>query len=141
MAEVRANSFLAMAHIMELNEFKRKLLRDKAPVTAETFRNGLKECGIPSNILFWTEFKKSGIITEVEGNMYVWKTRFPIHHLTLQAIYKRYQSKVNAYNKVRVEKEKDKKKEVRKQLREAIDLLKSHGFEIFAPNKDLYKKL
>lgn len=138
---MRANAFQAIAHISELNELKQDILHGAAPVSEEELRAGLKNCGLPSNILFWSEFKNSGLLVKVEGNLFVWKTKHPIHHRMLQAIYLKYQNRINGYTRAYKEKKAELRAAKDKEVDEAINLLKSRGYEIFAPCKGLYKKL
>lgn len=134
-------AFEAIAHIGELNELKQGILHGKAPISERDFRAGLKSCGIPSNIVFWSEFKNSGLIVKVEGNMFVWKNRQPIHHKMLQSIYSRYQDRMNMYAKTYKGKQEELRVAKDKEIDNAINLLKSEGFVILTPHKGLYKKL
>lgn len=126
---MRKNAFVAMDHIAALNEFRKHSIQSgDLPLAEEDFRNALKACGIPSNSLFFAEFRNSGLLVRVEGDMWTWKNQLPIHHQTLQGIYVRYQKKREEVLKS-------------KEIEEAVNLLKSNGFEVFAPYKGLYKKL
>lgn len=138
---MRANAFQAIAHISELNELKRAILHGAAPVSKEEILRGFKSCGIPSNEAFWSQFLASGLLVKVEGNFYVWKTKHPIHHRMLQAIYLKYQHKINSYARTYKEKKAKLQAAKDKEIDEAINLLKDKGFEIFVPYKGLYKKL
>ena len=73
--------------------------------------------------------------------MWTWKNRLPIHHQTLQSIYLRYQKKANGYVNTYYARKKREEMLKSKEIEEAVNLLKSNGFEVFAPYKGLYKKL
>ena len=138
---MRKNAFVAIAHIRELNLFKAHMIKRGESLEEGDFRNALKACGIPSNPLFFAEFRNSGLLVRVEGDMWTWKNQLPIHHQTLQGIYVRYQKKVNGYASARYARKKREEVLKSKEIKEAIDLLKKNGFEIFAPHQGLYKKL
>ena len=121
---------------------KVQTLEQQLLLTDRDFRDSLKECGIPSNNLFWIEFKKSGLIREVEANVFQWSnTSSPIHFKTLQDIYKRYHARMVKYQSNYKEKKAYHSIYKREDIKEAIDLLKDNGFEIFAPKGNLYQKL
>ena len=139
---MRKNAFVALNHIVPLNEFRANSIEHgDLPLSEEDFRNAFKVCGIPSNALFFLEFKNSGLLVRVEGDRYTWKNDRPIHHLVLRNIYVKYQRKVNAYASARYSRKKREEVLKSKEIEEAIDLLKKNGFEIFAPHQGLYKKL
>ena len=139
---MRKNAFVAMNHIVALNEFKKHSIQSgDLPLSEENFRNALKSCGIPSNSLFFLEFKSSGLLVRVEGNMWAWKSKLPIHHQTLQRIYVQYQKKVNGYASAHYARKKKEEAFKSKEIEEAVNLLKSNGFEVFAPKGNLYQKL
>lgn len=133
------NKFSALAHIMELNQFKNSII--DTPLDELSFRKGLKKCGIPSNTLFWTELKKSGLIVKSEGKTYVWSNTNPIHHSTLQSIYKVYQKKINEYYETRRNKLKSEKESEEQKVINAINLLKNKGFVIFLFTSGFYKQV
>ena len=139
---MRLNAFRAIEHIKQLNMLKKDMVHAGVPVSSEDFRAAFKTCGIPSNAMFWVEFRNSGLLTRVEGHLFVWTSEVsPIHHQQLQSIYNTYQRKVNRnYNAYR---EKKKRQEFlkSKEIEDAVNLLKDNGFEIFAPKGNLYQKL
>lgn len=139
---MRKNAFIAIDHITSLNEFKKYSIQSgNLPLTEKDFRTAFKSCGIISNTLFFLEFKNSGLLVKVEGNMWTWKNTSPIHYKTLQDIYSRYQTKANNYSNVHYIKKKREKILKSKEIEEAVNLLKKNGFEIFAPYNESYKKL
>lgn len=139
---MRKNAFIAANHIAVLNEFKRHSIKScDLPLSRTDFCNLFKNCGIPSNSLFFTEFKNSGLLIKVEGNMYTWKNKHPIHHLTLQSIYARYQKKINTYANTRYCKKKREKEIETEEIRKAITLLKDNGFKIFMQCGEFYRVL
>jgi hypothetical protein len=105
------SAFDAKLVIASLNEIK----QDKNIFTEEECRMFLKECGIPSNILFFKEFKNS-LLRKI-GNKYTFQSIKPIHFNDLQVIYNRYYKIVNA--------------EKKDPIQEAIELLKRNGYKIF----------
>ena len=134
--------FKAKEHIKMLNMLKTQTLEQSLLLTDRDFKDSLKECGIPSNNLFWIEFKKSGLIREVEANVFQWNNASsPIHFKTLQDIYKRYHARMVKYQSSYKEKKMLHDVCKRKNIKEAIDLLKENGFEIYAPKGNLYQKL
>ena len=134
--------FKAKEHIKMLNMLKTQTLEQSLLLTDRDFKDSLKECGIPSNNLFWIEFKKSGLIREVEANVFQWNNASsPIHFKILQDIYKRYHARMVKYQSSYKEKKMLHDVCKRKNIKEAIDLLKENGFEIYAPKGNLYQKL
>lgn len=138
---MRKNAFVAIAHIRELNLLKAHMIKRGEPLEEGDFRRALKTCGLPSNSLFWIMFKKAGLVQIIEGNLFVWASKKPVHYKALEDIYSDYQKKVNEYAKSRYAKVKEKKGEEQKKIEDAIALLKSKGYEVFVPCKDLFKKI
>lgn len=139
---MRKNAFHATEHISALNEFRKySISSGNQPLSSDDFRAAFKACGIPSNPLFFLEFRNSGLLVRVEGNMYVWKNKLPIHYRTLQSIYSRYQKRANGYVRTHLEKKSRAKDLKSKEIESAISLLKDNGYEIFIPCKGLFKKV
>lgn len=139
---MRVNAFRAIEHIKQLNMLKKDMVRVGVPVSSEDFRAAFKTCGIPSNAMFWVEFRNSGLLTRVEGHLFVWTNAVsPIHHQQLQSIYNTYQRKVNRNYDTYREKKKRQELLKSKEIEDAVNLLKENGFEIFAPKGNLYQKL
>lgn len=137
---MRANAFRAVDHIRLLNQLKKDVLASGSPVSKEQLREGFKSCGLPYNLCFWAEFKKSGLLVQVEDG-FVWSTKTPIHFKTLQSIYLKYQARAKIYNdryRNKISKDSELK---RQEIENAISLLKANGYEVFMPYKDMYKKL
>lgn len=121
---------------------KRDVVHAGVPISSEDFRAAFKTCGIPSNAMFWVEFRNSGLLTRVEGHLFVWTSAVsPIHHQQLQSIYNTYQRKVNRNYGAYRERKKRQELLKSKEIEDAINLLKENGFEIFAPKGNLYQKL
>lgn len=129
---MRKNAFNSSEHIKPLNEFKQLT---NYPLSEEDIRIALKNCGIPSNILFFNEFKNSGILLKVEGNLYVWNSSEPIHYKFLQTVYSNYQRKVNEYAYRAYQKKKEGQEYL--EISDAIQLLKSKGFIILTPGSQI----
>lgn len=139
---MRLNAFRAVEHIKQLNMLKRDMVNSGVPVSSEDFRAAFKTCGIPSNAMFWVEFRNSGLLTRVEGHLFVWtSTVSPIHHQQLQSIYNTYQKRINRNYGVYRERKKRQELLKSKEIEDAVNLLKENGFEIFAPKGNLYQKL
>ena len=135
------SAFKALEHIEKLNEFKQDTLQGAAPVSKETILNRFKSCGIPSNEAFWSQFLASGLLVKVEGNLYVWKTKHPIHHQKLEGIYLRYQSKMKGYMSSYKQNLEARKLKREQEIQYHINFLKSLGYEIYAPVGEYFKKL
>ena len=139
---MRLNAFRAIEHIKQLNMLKKDMVHAGVPVSSEDFRAAFKTCGIPSNAMFWVEFRNSGLLTRVEGHLFVWTNAVsPIHYQQLQSIYNTYQRKVNRNYDTYREKKKRQELLKSKEIEDAVNLLKENGFEIFAPKGNLYQKL
>lgn len=139
---MRKNAFVALNHIVSLNKFRANSIKHgDLPLSEGDFRNAFKACGIPSNALFFLEFRRAGLLVRVERDMYAWQNNRPIHHQILQNIYAKYQKRVNEYSNARYTRKKREKVLKGKEIEEAINLLKNNGFEVFAPKGDLYQKL
>lgn len=132
-------SFKAKDHIKAFNTLR---LQYGKTFTEEEFRESLKRNNIPSNPIFFAELKRSGVINRIHENIYAFMNpNKPIHYMELQEMYISYQKKVDEYketcrrNKLRKEEEENGK------VKEAINLLKSRGFEIYAPVGTLFSKV
>ena len=141
-----------------LHEFKKALVESNRTFTKEEFLQGLKEIGIPSNKHFWAAIlncvlpeQKCKLLTKVRKNAFVFtKPKSPIYWGDLQFIYDSYKRTIDKYSQTQKEKkslpempneEKAEDDNLSPKIREAIDLLKSHGFEILAPVATLYAKM
>lgn len=136
---MRRGSFVAEDHIKAFNILR---LKYGKTFSEEEFREDLRNNNIPSNPLFFLELIKSGVIIKIDKNVYSFSNpKKPIHYRVLQHTYEDYQTKINNYQ--RLSRERKRKKEVLEQLeiKKAIELLKSHGFEIYTPVKDFYSKV
>lgn len=139
---MRSNAFRAIEHIKQLNILKRDMVRAGVPVSSEDFRAAFKTCGIPSNPMFWVEFRNSGLLTRVEGRLFVWTNAIsPIHHQQLQSIYNTYQKRINRNCVAYRERKKREELLKSKEIEDAINLLKENGFEVLAPKGNMYQKL
>ena len=139
---MRKNIFSAIDHISALNEFRKYSIGSgDIPLTESDVRDVFKRCGIPSNSLFFSEFKKSGLLVKVERDLYVWKNQRPIHYQVLQNIYERYQKRLYKYRTTYYHRRVCSKKLLSKEIKNAINLLKENGFEVVIPCGELYKKL
>ena len=134
--------FKAKEHIKMLNMLKTQTLEQSLLLTDRDFKEALKECGIPSNDLFWIEFKRSGLIQEVSANVFQWNgPNLPIHFKILQNIYEKYRTRLVKYQTTYKEKKALGITFKREDIKKAINLLKENGFEIYAPKGNLYQKL
>lgn len=124
-----ARKFDAEAHIVDLNTLRCQLA--KIPFTSDTIRDGLKSCGIPSNLLFWSVFSNSGLIKQIGEDLYCFNDPAkPIHFLKLDKIYKEYQRRVNMYHNKYHDKKKRKDVFKRSDIRAAIKLLNDNGLDV-----------
>ena len=141
-----------------LYELKKRLVESNRAFSKDEFLKGLKEIGIPSNEHFWRILLKSvlptqkcKLLTKVRKDGFVFtKPKEPIYHGDLQALYDAYSKTIKKYQQACKEKKQqtvsapDKEQEANElpvQIREAIDLLKSNGFEVLAPVAILYTKM
>lgn len=135
------STFKALDHIEGLNELKQDIIHGAAPVSKEEILKGFKSCGIPSNEAFWSQFLASGLLVKVEGNLYVWKTKHPIHWQKLEGIYLRYQSKLKGYMSNYKQNLEARKLKREQEIQYHINFLKSLGYEIYAPVGKYFEKM
>lgn len=121
--------FDAEAHITNLNKLRIELA--KIPFTSDTIRKGFKSCGIPSNLLFWSVFRNSGLVSMIEEGLYCFNDpRKPIHFTKLSEIYRQYQEKTTVYHNKWHDKKKQKDVLKRQDIQAAIKLLNENGFDV-----------
>ena len=121
--------FNAETHIIELNILRNQLA--KISFSSDTIREGFKNCGIPSNALFWAVFSNSGLVKQIGRNLYCFNNpNKPIHFYRLDAIYKEYQKKVNAYHNKWYDNKKHKDILKRPDIQAAIKLLRENGMDV-----------
>lgn len=138
---MRLNSFKALNHIKALNAFKESMVSSGEPVTKEEICSSFKSCGIPSNYNFWLEFKNSGLLVKVGKDAFLWSSPKPIHHKNLQSIYDKYSKRMNSYSIMYRERQRTMAELSEERINDAVRLLKSKGFEIYAPCGDLFRRL
>ena len=129
--------FVALDHIKDFNELKVTL--QGKPFTKDTFRNELKKINIPCNNMFWVGFIKLRIIKRISREQFVFCDDKPVHFKLLESIYLDYCNRLTGY--IRNSEVKKAREEQEAQIAEAVKLLKSLGFQIYAPVEDLYSKL
>lgn len=134
-------AFKALDHIEKLNELKQDIIHGAAPVSKREILEGFKACGIPSNEAFWSQFLASGLLVKVEGNLYVWKTKHPIHYQKLEGIYLRYQSKLKSYMSNYKQNLQERVKQREEKIQYHVNFLKSLGYEIYAPVGKYFEKM
>lgn len=134
---MRKNAFNAIDHIKRFNECKNQV----DCITLEALQVILKTCGIPSNRIVSQEFLKSELFIKINKDEYRWRSTDPVHFSVIQNIYSKYQDKVNGYSRRYIRKKTDKEMLESRKVQECIELLKSKGFIIFAPEEDLFRKL
>ena len=124
-----ARKFDAEAHIIDLNTLRHQLA--KIPFTSDTIREGFKNCGIPSNALFWAVFSNSELIQKIGVDLYCFRNPDkPIHFHRLGDIYKEYKKRVTIYHNKWSDKKKRKDILKRPDIQDAIKLLQDNGFTI-----------
>ena len=126
--------FMAIDHIAELNRIKKELNK---PFTRGVLQKELKKAGIPSNPVFFACLSKYKIIKRVSRAEFVFSNNNPIYYKLLETVYIDYANRLDKYAKKYAETRASKTQKVE----EAIQLLKSMGYQIFAPVKDLYALL
>lgn len=127
-----------------LNNFKRAMqLRDQ-PFSKETVLTALKNCNLPTNSVFWTVFRNSGIIQETSKGKYMFTSKDPIYIGLLEHVKKSYQTAVKKYGGAKSEKKKDipePKESPKMDIQSAIDFLKKQGYKVLLPIGVLYKEM
>ena len=129
--------FVALDHIKDFNELKAAL--QGKPFTKNLFRNELRKISIPCNNIFWTGFIKLRIIKRISKEQFAFVDNKPVHFKLLESIYLDYCDRLTGY--IRNSKVRKAREEQEAQIAEAVKLLKSLGFQIYAPVEDLYSKL
>lgn len=135
--------FVAKDHIKDLNQLKNELCSSDEPFLSESrFRMRLKGCNIPYGREFWRELVASGIISKIGEDSYAFSDpSHPIHFATLAGVYFSYSKRTSEYKKDWYARLKVSKAEKSEEVRKAVALLKSYGFEVFAPYKKLFRKM
>lgn len=124
-------------HIIGLNTLKSQLAL--TPFDSDTIRKGFKSCGIPSNNLFFSIFKKSDILKCIGEDLYCFiNPNKPIHFTKLSEIYREYSKKSDIYRNRWHDKKNCKNLLSRSDIRDAIKLLKSNGIEIIIKRQGMY---
>lgn len=121
--------FDAETSIVYLNTLRVQL--SNTTFTEDTIRKGFKNCKIPSNALFWSEFRNSGIVIKVGEDLYCFKNpNKPIHFRMLNEIYKRYKDRADLYYNKWYDKKRRKNVLKNSEIQAAIKLLNDNGFEV-----------
>lgn len=129
--------FVAYDHIKDFNELKSSLL-DKS-FTRDSFKDELKKLNIPCSNTFWSGFVKLNIIKRISKTEFVFTDNKPVHFKVLENVYLIYFDKISEYMQ---KYETKKNQEIQySQINDAVQLLKSLGFQVFKPVGDLYSKL
>lgn len=136
---MQQHSFKAKDHIKALNNLR---LQYNGTFTDKEFKDSLKKSNIPSNSLFFSELRKYGVINKIHKNIYAFvNPKKPIYYLALQEIYTSYYKRVNEYRETYRKNKLYKETVTNKKIKEAVDFLKSKGFEIYAPVRTLFSKV
>ncbi len=132
--------FKANEHISYLNAFREQL--GSIPATEIDFRSALKHCGLPSNLVFWSEFKHSNIISKIGKDLYCFtEPDKPINYKKLEVIYKKYKKRSECYKNTWIANKNGNALFVRPDIIEAIKLLTDNGFEVIMRANNLIKQL
>ena len=135
-----AKKFKAEEHIVALNALRIQLIN--TTFNSSMIRAEFKNCGIPSNMLFWTVFCNSGLIGIVGKDLYCFKDfDKPIHFRRLGEIYKEYQTRVNSYHNKWNDKRKHKDILKRSDIQAAIKLLQDNGIDVVININKLYHNI
>ncbi len=126
-------TFNAKEHITYLNIIRIQFA--ETTFNSSTIRNAFKSCGIPSNLVFWSEFCKSGLVKKINTDTYSFtNSRTPVHFHKLNTIYEEYKKKVDIYHERQNEKQVEKKEAGNilndKDINDAIRLLLQNGFTV-----------
>lgn len=126
---MRKNAFIPADHIAALNTVKSALVIKNMPFTKETLLEGLRNCGIPANSIFWNVLNSENIIARVSKNTFAFTSKEPIHVSVLARLYKKYQEIKKKYYTKSQKQEKPIEKDL---IQEAIKLLKANGYKIYS---------
>ena len=129
--------FVALDHIKDFNELKAAL--QGKPFTKNLFRYELRKISIPCNDMFWVGFLKLKVIKRISKEQFAFVDNKPVHFKLLESIYLDYCDRLTGY--IRNSEVRKAREEQEAQIAEAVKLLKSLGFQIYAPVEDLYSKL
>lgn len=121
--------FNAKAYITALNTIHYQL--SQTPFTSETIQIEFKNCGLPSNPIFWSVFSKSNLVKKIGRNLYCFnEPDTPIHFIKLDTIYKEYKRRLTAYRNKWHDNKKQKDVLKRPDIQAAIKLLKDNGMDV-----------
>lgn len=124
-----AKKFNAEARTVDLNTLRVQF--STSFFTSEQLRNEFKLHGIPSNLLFWAKFSKSGIIKQVDEDFYCFTTpEKPVYWGVLCKIYNSYQQKIKEYQTTYNNKKREQKLLENNKIQEALQVLRDCGFNI-----------
>lgn len=126
--------FVALDHIKDFNLIKKSL---DTPFTKAELQIQLKKAGIPANTVFFATLVKYKVLKRISRSHYIFSNNDPIYFKLLENAYKDYSQRLNKYMDTYRENKAKKSQEVQ----DAISLLKSLGYEIYAPVGELYSKL
>ena len=117
--------------IKPLNNIKRALLLREGPFSRESIVLSLKNCGLPTNGVFWRVFKNS-ILQEVSKGQFMFVDTNPIFVGVLNKIKADYNNIIRQYTNAKEVKVIKPEHKVDK-VQDAINLLKSKGYLVYAP--------
>lgn len=126
--------FVALDHIKDFNLIKKSL---DTPFTKAELQTQLKKAGIPANTVFFATLVKYKVLKRISRSHYIFSNNDPIYFKLLENAYNDYSKRLNKYMDTYRENKAKKSQEVQ----DAISLLKSLGYEIYAPVGELYSKL
>lgn len=126
--------FVALDHIKDFNLIKKSL---DTPFTKAELQTQLKKAGIPANTVFFATLVKYKVLKRISRSHYIFSNNDPIYFKLLENAYKDYSQRLNKYMDTYRENKAKKSQEVQ----DAVQLLKSLGYEIYAPVGELYSKL
>lgn len=126
--------FVALDHIKDFNLIKKSL---DTPFTKAELQTQLKKAGIPANTVFFATLVKYKVLKRISRSHYIFSNNDPIYFKLLENAYKDYSQRLNKYMDTYRENKAKKSQEVQ----DAVQLLKSLGYEIYALVGELYSKL
>lgn len=129
-----------------LNTAKQALVATERPFKKETLLSSFKGCGLPTNNVFWSAFRNSGLIQEVSKGKFMFTNKEPIFVGKLvnikakyQEIKRNYREPIQKVESVEVVHQEEPKQNTN--LQAAINLLKENGYLVFAPSRVEYVML
>lgn len=125
-------------YVAELNAFRIQL--GSVPGSELDFRNAFRAIGLPSNQIFWSEFKNSNLLSKIGKDLYCFtEPENPINYKKLDSIYAKYHKRAEQYKRTWISNKSGNSLFGRTDIIEAIELLTSNGFDVIMRANKLIK--